>query len=267
MNAGRKACRMYLEISGPQKVTRVEARARDIIFGEEGGSIPFFRFHMQTKPELFSCRQEKSNTTSSFLKMTRWYCHVCSRALASAIAVVFAIYLIYLIRYTADSAGAGAVGMRVTLSFQQCWLNGQRMKQRCDWQIATSFMGIDRESSISIPKRNIWSDSLTRNVSAVPASGTWEGEFLVSFSLGSFYEAVALEEQLRVKSERDLMDLALLNALPHSPYLSKIHITKVCSSSKLSNGHPRYWQSIANPDHRDRWRDVVTSIPDCIFTL
>ena len=240
-------------------------RERHNFWGGRWKYKPVFRFHMQTKPEVFSCRQEKSNTTSSFLKMTRWYCRVCSRALASAIAVVFAIYLIYLITYTADSAGGGAVGMRVTLSFQQCWLNGQRVKQRCDWQIATSFYGIDRERSIL--KRNIWSDSLTRNVSAVPASGTWEGEFLVSFSLGSFYEAVALEEQLRVKSERDLMDIALLNALPDSPYLSKIHITKVCSSSKLSNGHPRYWQSIANREHRERWRDVVTSIPDCIFTL
>lgn len=248
---------MYLEMRDPKNYQRE-------YFGGPGRwkYKPFFRFHMQTKAELFPCRQEKSNTASSFLKMTQGYCHFCSRALASAIAVLFAIVLIYLITYTPISAGA--VGMRVTLSFQQCWLNGGKIQQRCDWQIATSFQGIDRQSSIK--KRSIWSDS-TRNVSVVPASGTWEGEFLVGFSLNSIGEAMELEESLRTMSERDLIDIALLNALPAPPYLSKIHVMQVCSSSKLSDGRPRYWQSIKKQEQRDKLRDLVTPIPDCIFTL
>lgn len=206
--------------------------------------------------------QEKSDT-SRFLKMTLRYCRFFSRVLASAVAVVFAIYLIYLTTYEPDSAGAA--GMRVTLSFRQCWLNGSKLKERCDWQIARSFQGIDRQHSIK--KQHIWSDSLTRNFSAAPASGTWEGEFLVGFSLASIGEAVVLDESLRRMSERDLLDIALLNALPDRPFLSRIHIIKVCSSSKLREGRLRFVQSVANQVHQEKLRELVTPIPDCIFTL
>ncbi len=248
---------------GTRKNHQSRSGARHTCWRTMGGGkyTPFLRFLHYVW--IVSCRQEKSDTTSSFLKTTLRYCHFFSRALAFAVAVVFAIYLIYLITYEPDSAGA--VGMRVTLSFRQCWLNGSKMNQRCDWQIAGSFQGIDRQHSIK--KKDIWSDSLTQNFSAIPASGTWEGEFLVGFSPGSIGEAVVLEESLRRMSERDLLDIALLNALPDPPFLSRIHIIKVCSSSKLSEGRPRFVQSVAKQVHREKLRELVTPIPDCIFTL